>query len=137
MSRAFIYLALIPLAACSRSDTLSSDRLDCGLGIKVFSRNAAHCAYYADEGPAQDECPDAVPYRYTPPDTVICSSAEGLTPEWINAVINSAWPLDRGVADEPITTDASMIDMTTDTSMTEPSEAQAPDGGTDATISTE
>ena len=99
MHRALVIVLLTGLSACSRSQSLDSDRLDCGEGVRVFSRNAAHCAYLLEEAPGPDECPMDVSHRYATHDIVLCSSSDSLTSEWIVAIVDQAWPPDTGVAD--------------------------------------
>jgi len=112
VQKVLLLMTLLGFLACSRSMGLSSDQVDCMPGEHVFSRNAMHCAYFANEAPATDECPEGAENRYAVGNIVICSSADDLTPAWIFAITNAAWPIDAGVPDAGLADQSEPFDGT-------------------------
>ena len=102
MLRALTILMVMSLYSCARSDALSSDRINCLDGVKVFTRGGVHCAYVDMYAPDEAACPDGVNTRYSFEDVVICSSDSELSPEWLRAIYLEAWPplLDASVDSE-------------------------------------
>ncbi len=103
---AVIFLLCSPFG-CSRSTPLESDQLNCGDGVRVFSQNASHCAYTADDAP--EACPTPVEHRFQLDKYVVCSSRAALPTEWLAAIVRDAWPPDAEVPPPPRFSDGALI----------------------------
>ncbi len=86
---------------CSRSDGLASSRVDCGVGIRVFTDGEIHCVFVESDLSETDECPGPTQYRYGLAGAVICSTKGDLSEQSLGFIYNSAWPLDRA-DDDPL-----------------------------------
>ena len=93
-----VLLATIPLfwisSGCSRSDGLASGRVDCGLGIRVFTDGEIHCVFVEADLPEADECPEPTAHRYGLAGAVICSTKSELSQQALGFIYNAAWPQD-------------------------------------------
>ena len=97
----------VTFGACSRSAGLDSDTFDCRPGERVFTQNSGHCVYFIDEAPEQ--CPDAAPYRSNVGDFVICAGVENLSAQWLNRILDAAYPPEEIDTDAFLFTDGALI----------------------------
>ena len=81
-------------SGCSRSEGLASGRVDCGLGIRVFTDGEIHCVFVEADLSEADECPDPTQYRYGLAGAVICSTRGDLSEQSLGFIYNAAWPPD-------------------------------------------
>ena len=92
----WIICQLIGLSlGCSRSDGLASERIDCGLGIRVIFDSDIHCVFAETDLSDGDECPGPTEFKYLLAGAAICSTNNDLSTPELGFIYNSAWPPER------------------------------------------